>query len=426
MFGRRVGAIVAAAALVTLAVGCGDDKKESSPTTAASSATTAASGSATTVGGSAATPTGDPIKLALVAPFSGAFADQGINLELGAQIALDQLNAAGGVLGRPVTMEKSDDQGDAKLDNQKINELASKGVHLTFGFSLTPGCLAAAQAANQVETMVLSAGCAGTNLIEADLQPSFFRVSPSNEMFMYAVASLAAKKYPEITKWSVIGPDYNVGREMWDKFKKFREEAGVKVEVQNEVFHPLDASDLTPHITAALRGADKTQGLYVADTSGLLLNLIKQAKPYDMFSKYGAVLNAGGFIPQAYALGSDVPTFWNTYRWADGKIDTPVAKKFAEDFAAKYPDKHIDDSTVNGYMAVMTYAEAIKKAGSDEAKKVMDVMVGLSFDSIFGNLVFGKNHQATGPMFSNLYESDPSSPAGFAIKESIEVPSTNS
>lgn len=365
----------------------------------------------------------DTIELALVGPESGTYADIGASLERGAEIAVAQLNEDGGVLGGQVNLTIADDQGDPKLATQRLNELAGEGKHFTFGYALTPGCLAAAQAASQVNSIVASAACSGTNLVEEDLQPNFFRFGPSDDMFQYGVAALVEEQFPEVTTWSVIGPDYSVGHDMWDRFREFMADRGTEVEVRNEVFHPLDASDLTPYITSVLRGASPDEGLLITDTSGLMLNLVKQAKPYDLFGKFGAVVNGGGFLPQAYALGADVPPIWNVYKWADGAYDNEIAARFAEDFAEKYPDAQIDSVAVNAFTAVYGYAAAIEKAGSTDPEAVKEALVGLTFDSIEGAITIGDNHQASSTMIARRFEPDPGAEHGFTIAEVLEVPS---
>lgn len=364
------------------------------------------------------------IELGLIGPYSGTYGDIGPSIEQGAQIAIDQLNAKGGIDGKKLKLVKSDDQGDPEKSAKAVYSLDAKNVNLTFGYAISPNCTSAAQAAERVKSLVMSASCSSQALIEGDgLLSSFFRVAPSDNMYEYATGQLVAKEYPQITTWNVIGPDYDVGHSLWERFQDYSKSAGVDVKAHNEVFHPLDASDLTPYITSVLKGVSKDEGLVILDSSSAMANMIKQGKSYDLFGKFGVVLNQGSWLPQAYALKQDVPEFWNVYKWASGAYDNEIASAFEKDFTAAYPGVKIDDSNVNGFTAVMAYAAAIEKAGSSEADKVGKALVGLSFDSIEGKIKIGDNHQAQFDMIARHFKPDPESPDGFTIDKTEQLPS---
>jgi len=366
----------------------------------------------------------DVIKLGMIGPYSGTYGDIGPSIERGAQIAVDQLNADGGVLGKKIELVKVDDQGDPEKSAKAVYDLDSKGVNLTFGYAISPNCTSAAQAAGRVKSLVMSASCSSEALIAKDgLVPSFFRVAPSDNMYEYASGQLVADEYSSIKTWNVLGPDYEVGHSLWDRFQQYTKEAGVDIKVHNEVFHPLDASDLTPHITAVLKNVKPDEGLVILDSSSAMANIIKQGKAYDLFGKFAVVLNQGSWLPQAYALKKDVPEFWNVYKWASGAYDNDLAASFEKDFGAKYPDVKIDDSNVNGYTAVRAYAAAIEKAGSAEGDAVGKALVGLSFDSIEGKVTIGDNHQATFAMIARHFKPDASAPDGFVIDKTVSLPS---
>lgn len=148
---RRLISLGLAAVMVASLTACGSSTTE---TTAAKTETTAAEGAETTAAGDGAEATGEGgvIKIGGIGPLTGGAAVYGIAVKNGAQLAVDEINAAGGIGGMQIEYKFEDDEHDAQLAVNAYNTLKDWGMQMLMGTVTSTPCLAVA-AESEVDNM---------------------------------------------------------------------------------------------------------------------------------------------------------------------------------------------------------------------------------------------------------------------------------
>ena len=371
---------------------------------------------------SVAAPSGDPILLGLIDMFSGANAQIGTDTLQGAQVAGDQINAAGGVLGRPLEIVQEDEAPDSAAAVNALRSLNSDGIQFVLGFTSSADALAAIPIAEQIDTIIVGSHPATTALTTTEASPNFIRISASDAMATKAIAAFANENFPEISKWNVFGFDYITGHDQWDSFVTNLTELNPDFEKGQEVFFPFDAvGTLQPYITSMLNGlpedSAENEGLYMATFGAGTFNLIQQGAPYDLFEQFNVVgvVAGGGFLHQAQELGADTPEMYSQYDYYYEAYDTPMNEAYVADYQEAW-DTVPGSWATQGYMSVLAYAAAIEKAGNTDFADVLAAFDDLTFEAPQGEVTIrAEDHQASVNVVMRHFVPDPDAEEGFDV-----------
>lgn len=366
-----------------------------------------------------------PIKIGLVAVLSGPLAEIGEAHKRGAELAVKQINDAGGINGRSVELQVKDEKGDPNASVQAARELLSDGTKLIAGYTLDPDCLAAAPIINDGGGLLVGLSCQGDALTQDSLVDNYFQIAPSNTMLANATAKVAADS--GLTSWQGIGPDYAFGHEVWQRFSDALVKQVPGVELRKSVYVPLEATQVAPYINSLIADlpADsaKTTGLFMSTFSATTIGLAQQGEAYGFFDKYGEVLNLGGSTPTAEALKADTPPITFVYDYFDEAYDNPTNTAFVEGYRAAYGNSRPNAWAYEGYVAVLAIKAAIEKAGSSNADEVAEAMKGLRFDGPKGNLEFrAEDHLLMSPVTAWKVVGNSNNPEGFDVLFSRAIP----
>ncbi|HET9880014.1 MAG TPA: ABC transporter substrate-binding protein [Candidatus Limnocylindria bacterium] len=369
-------------------------------------------------------PSGEPIRIGVIDMISGANAQIGTDTFQGATIAVDQINAAGGVLGRPLELVQEDEAPDSAAAVNALRSLNSDGVQFVMGFTSSADALAAIPIAEQIDSIIVGSHPATTALTGPDVSPNFFRVSANDEMATTAISMFANENFPEITKWNVFGFDYVTGHDQWDSFVTNLTELNGDFTKGAEVFFPFDAvGSLQPYITSMLNAlpADsaENEGLYMATFGAGTFNLIQQGAQYDIMDQFAvvAVVAGGGFLHQAQQLGADTPEMYSQYDYYYEAYDTPENQAYVEAYQEAF-DTVPGSWATQGYMSVLAYAAAIEKAGNTEFEDVRTALEGITFAAPQGEVeIRAEDHQATVNVVMRHFVPDPDSEEGFEVAD---------
>lgn len=361
-----------------------------------------------------------PIKIGLVAILSGPYAEIGESHKRGAELAVEQINAAGGIDGREVELVIKDEKGDPDTSVQMARELLSEGVNLIAGYTLDPDCLAASPIVSDGGGVLVGLSCQGDNLTQDGLTDGYFQLAPSNTMLSRATAKVADDSGLE--NWQGIGPDYDFGREVWTRFADALENG----KPGKDVYVPLDATQVSPFINSLLAELPKNSkgntGLFMSTFSATTIGLAKQGESVGFFDRYGAVLNLGGSTPTAEAMKADTPLMTFIYDYFDEAYTNSVNTEFVEGYRGAHSARP-NAWAYEGYAAILALKAAILEAGSSDAAKVREVMPGLSFDGPKGTFEFrAEDHLLMSPVTVWTVVGDAAQEEGFRIVESRSVP----
>jgi branched-chain amino acid transport system substrate-binding protein len=335
----------------------------------------------------------DTIKLGGMYPLSGRAEGLGRECKLGAEQAVEEINAKGGVLGKKFELFSADDKANVQESvNLSKRYIQKDGVDFLFGVVSSAGALAVAEVAKQ-EKVITMITIGSTDGVTKDKWNRYtFRSGMGNSQEANSLALYTAKKYPKLTKFYNIGPDYEYGRTMWALFQAKTKELNPKAEFIGEQWPKLANPDYTSYINAILQA--KPEAVFCSLWGGDLVAFFKQAKPYGLFEKMKWVIATGADVALVRAMGKEMPTgIIADQRYYFHWPNSTKNQEFVTAYLAKnkeYPSAW----SAQGYDGVYFLAEAIKKAGSLDKEKVIAALEGLTINSPRGKATLRKeDHQ---------------------------------
>ena len=225
----------ALAALVLVAAACGDDDDEAGDGTTTPAAATTEGGADTapatsaggedtataTVGtaagtaaestvGSAEPPSGEPIRIGVLTSLTGPFTPWGVQVRDGMQLAVDEINAAGGVGGRPLELVVADDQSNPEEGVTAIERLVEEGVVAVGGVISSDVALATARIAEELETPLFLVKAGSEAILTQDSRYTFRTCLPAAPMVAGPIAQYAQQE--GLTRVGAIIADYAWGQ----------------------------------------------------------------------------------------------------------------------------------------------------------------------------------------------------------------------
>ena len=315
----------------------------------------------------------DTIKIGLVTALSGQSAKAGEAITRGLTIAIDEINAKGGVLGgRKFELVRRDDEANPAKGQIAARELLFKEkVAVLFGGLDTPVALAIVPIVNQEKVPFMDPWAAGTPITRNGANPNFvFRVSAVDDLVDRAMLQYAQQKF-SAKKPGVIVVNNPWGESNQKGLVAALEAKGVKP-AGVEKFEPNDV-DVTPQLGRLKAGGADALMLVgnVGPSAQVVKSLDRMGWKVPIVSHWGPA--GGRFTELAGPNGKDV-VFVQTYSFF-GK-QTPVGERVLEALKKKYPDvKGPGDATpavgiANAYDAMHLVALAIEKAGSTDGDAI--------------------------------------------------------
>ena len=316
----------------------------------------------------------EPIKIGLVTALSGQSARAGEALTRGLQIAIDELNAAGGVLGRKFELLRRDDEATPAKGVLAARELVFKEkVAVLFGGLDTPVSIAIVPIMNEAKVPFMGPWAAGTPITKNGANPNFvFRVSAVDEIVDKAMLQYAQKNFNAKKPGMIL--INNPWGESNEKGLKAALEAKGMVPAGIEKFEGNDV-DVVPQLTRLKSAGADTLFLVgnVGPSAQVVKSLDRMGWKVPIVSHWGP---AGGRFTELAGPSAPSVHFVQTYSFF-GK-QSPVGTKVLKMLMAKYPDiKGPGDVTpavgvANAYDAMHLVALAIRNADSTDGAKVRE------------------------------------------------------
>ncbi len=355
----------------------------------------------------------DTIKIGVLLIDSGPLAGLKESQTKAVNLAIEQINAAGGAAGKKLEADFITYPGtpDTAVDGatravQKDGALFITGMDTS---AVSPALSAKLSALNalMVEVYAQADGLTGKNCA-----PNFFRANVNDSMLMNAASQFL--KESKVKKWDILAVDYSSGRDAAEKFK-----ALVKSQdgsVGKVLFAPFGTADFGAKISEL--GAEPAEGLYVVIFGSDAINLAKQQAQFGLFSKYKVVLGNSFIIPQVLpAMGDTVLGVYQTLGFVPGE---PGAGP--EAFVKAYKEKYNGEPPVytgaDQYAAIQLMAAAINKANSTDVAAVRSALAGIKADTVLGPVeVRAADHQTARPILMNQIVKMADGKAGYEIKQ---------
>lgn len=339
----------------------------------------------------------DPIKIGIPVGLSGANSVVAPSVVQSAELAAEEINAAGGILGRQIELVVADDGSGAQGAQRAFDSLVfQEEVDVLISMETSAARNAGLPIVNRGQTPYIytsfyeGRSCSPWMYVNAWVPEQ--QVAPIVDHFM---AEFDAKTY------YLIGSDYAFGRGMLEFTRAYVESNGG--EVLGEDYLPMDGSDWTAIISNLKSAAPDA---LITSTAGGAPNvtLTKQLRAAGVDIPYGNLAVDEG---TAKAMGADATGIFIAASYITG-IPSEENKAFLAAMAEKFGDdlKTPNDLSVPQYEAIYKYKAAVEMAGSTEPKAVVDALGKVSFTGPRGTISMNKQRHAPLTMYLGQVSED--------------------
>jgi len=337
-----------------------------------------------------------PITIGVPVGLSGANSVVAPSVVQEGQLAVDEINANGGVLGRKLALEVADDASGAAGAQKAFDSLIyQKKVDVLISMETSAARNAGLPAVSKGKTPFI--------------YTSFYEGHSCNK-YLYVDAWVPEQQVPPIVDnfkakgaktYFLIGSDYAFGRGMLGFTRGYVEKTGGKV--LGEEYLPMDGQDWTP-IISKLKEA-KPDALITSTAGGAPnVTLTKQMRAAGIDIPYANLAVDEG---TAKSMGADATGIYLSASYVTG-IESPENKKFLAAAEKRFGAdlKTPNDLSVPEYEAVYLYKAAVEKAGTTDAAKVIEALPTVSFTGPRGAIQMNKQHHAPLTMYLGQVQSD--------------------
>src|SRR6476620_5989339 len=270
----------------------------------------------------------DTIKIGFPIPLSGPTAVYGEPVLQGAELAVSEINARGGVLGRKFELLSRDSKANADEAVRLAREMIIKNNVEFLSGTLTSAEAPAVSTIAKENKIVFVAPTAKTMLLTApqNLHPYIFRIA-SNTLIEGRTGAAILAKWQDVKKVATIAPDYAYGRDAVAAFIEYIKKLRPDIEIVDQQWPKLGEPDFTAFVTAQM--GKKPDAVFCDVFGGDFVSFTKQATPLGYFKAIQSRLVDGGevgTVDEAQALGADYPygiwsDAYDPVVWGDGEAE---------------------------------------------------------------------------------------------------------
>jgi branched-chain amino acid transport system substrate-binding protein len=317
------------------------------------------------------------ISVAVAGPMTGGEASFGRQMKNGAEQAVADINAAGGVLGKKLKLEIGDDACDPKQARSVAEKLAGQKVPFVAGHYCSSSSIPASEAYAEGNVLQITPASTNPTFTERKLWNTF-RVCGRDDQQGGVAGDFLAKNYKG-KNIAIIHDKTTYGKGLADETRKALNKAGVK----DKLYESYNKGDKDFSALVSKLKKENIAIVYVGgyhQEAGLIL---RQMRGQGM----NTTLMAGDALADKEFASITGPA-------GEGVLFTfgpdPRKKATAAAIVKKFKDKNIDPEgyTLYSYAAMQVWSQAAAKAGTTDAKKVAATMKGSSWETVLGKLAF--------------------------------------
>jgi branched-chain amino acid transport system substrate-binding protein len=315
----------------------------------------------------------DVIRIGHLTPVTGFLGPLGEFAQMGVRLAAEEINAAGGVLGRPVELVIEDSVNPQTASAKAERLIERDKVAMIIGEISSASALAIGQVADRTKTVFINTGANSDALRGASCNPFMFHIEAANSMMVLAVGNyLKSENMIKGKKWYSLTADYAFGHDLFRVAKKFITENGG--EFVGEELVPTDATDFSPYLLKIRQARPDVVASNLAGNQ--ITNFIKQ------YAEYGLQFPITGFgFDTAVAWGAGKGNFSGIWPliWHH-LVDSPSSKKYVEAFTKKY-GKPPENQSWGDYNSLKIVAQSFAELKSADPQMLAEhLRKGAKFD----------------------------------------------
>lgn len=317
----------------------------------------------------------EAVRIGALFPLSGPAAELGRTGLEGAQLAVEQVNAAGGVLGRPLQLIARDTKGvpeDAVREARRL--VLQDRVEFLLGTVNSAAALAVSEFAGQQRVISMVTVASADAITVENFNPYVFRSGMMNSQQDRAGARFASTL--PYRRWGVVAPDYEYGHNGWSIFINELRRLRPEVVVVSESWPKLYEGDYTSHINTLL--VTRPEAVYNLLWGGDLVAFVRQGVAFGIFDRIRFLFPTIAEVSILKALADVMPAgVYGAGRYYFNWPDTPDTRRFVEAYRTRYGE-YPSPSTAQSYDGVLFLAAAIRAANDLDTERVRAALEGIS------------------------------------------------
>ena len=299
----------------------------------------------------------------------------------GMELAVEEVNRAGGIKLQLVTRDDGGTPGDAVRVAEEL--IARERVNVLMGTFASNVGLAVANLAQQRRILFVASEPLTDKIVWENGNRYTFRLRPSTYMQTAMLVPEAAKLKKQ--RWAIVYPNYEYGQSATASFKKLLSQAQPGVEFVAEQAPALGKIDAGAVVQALAEAKPDAifSSLFAAD----LQKFVREGNTRGLFRNVVVFNLLAGEPEYLDPLKDETPEGWwvTGYPWSE--INTPQHKAFLEAYQKRWKDYPRQGSVV-GYSAIHTVANAVRKAKATDTEKLVQALKGLEMQTPFGPIVW--------------------------------------
>ncbi|CAN5690478.1 ABC transporter substrate-binding protein [soil metagenome] len=371
---------------------------------------------------------GAPLKIGLITQLTGWAQIYGEATKLGAEMAAQRINAAGGVNGRPIELVFRDDKAVADATVAAYRDLASEGVRFFTCGPISATAVALAPLFKGSDNILVATGATQPSITYELYNDNIFRLAMLSVPLYRGLGELMAEKAPQVRNWSVMTNDQQASLDIAKVFSQAVTQAharkGVTIQVQEPIQAKAGAGDFRTQIARlASSGSTGVMNLLIGSDG---LTFYKQAKAFGLDRKVEVFADVSANLNSMASIATATPqTVWTPYYWYPQQDKNPVSRELYKAVLDKTGEVNPYGFVIFGHDAVVALAEAAKAAGSLATRPMITALEQGKPLGAGGPIVFRKeDHTYLGEMLFIKFGADAAAKDGISVTDVLRMPSS--
>jgi branched-chain amino acid transport system substrate-binding protein len=332
-----------------------------------------------------------PIKIGHLVPLTGFLSPMGDFASKAGKLAIEEINAAGGVLGRKLETIV-DDETNPGVGVQKATKMIQQDkVDFLLGTVSSAVALAVMDVAERYQKIFFNTGSNSDEIRGAKCNYYTFCTEASNTQYVKAIGRYLVKNKNYKTFY-ILTSDYAFGHDLTRVTRRLLNELGGK-----EIGHDLVPTGTADYSSFLLKVRNAKPEVIFCNVAGS-----DQTTFLKQYTEFGLKIDVAGGVTDTILMwntGKDTAQgVWTVIWWGD--LDNPWTKNFTAKYRQKYGQPP-ENQAWGDYTSIKVLAEAIKMAGTTESKKVAEALEKVKFDGGKGRELYYRayDHQLMQPMY---------------------------
>ncbi|NND65825.1 MAG: ABC transporter substrate-binding protein [Gammaproteobacteria bacterium] len=313
---------------------------------------------------------------------------------MGAQLAVEQINNAGGIRGQKLKIVRRDDQGDpANAVKAATDLLDREKVVLLAGTWFDNVGLAVSNLAKQRQVLYIKTGDGTDEHIWQQGHRYAFRIFSTNRVLASALAEEAAKLNKE--RWALVAPHYEYGYNIVKNFKQELKVRQPNVKFVEEQYPAMGKTD--GNLIVRVLDASNPDAVFNALFGSDIGAFGRAGNKVGFFDRVSVVGAYSGIAEEMRNLGAELPKGWITNGYAPDDIQSPAHIKFVAAFKSKYGDAEpVKFGTLSGYITYQIIGQMLAATSTTDTDDMIETLHREAFDTVLGPVQFRKiDNQST-------------------------------